>query len=315
MRRLAPFLASLAVAAAATAQEPVVLREGIVIDPQAAVAYVMSVDRGVVAVELGTGAVRWRSDLAAKPLAVVQDLVISQVEPAKPASASTLVVAGLDVRDGTRKTDAATDLLQPVRVSAGEGRDGTFSVSALPSDGDAIVTWSFTPSPRRRMQARPEPRATPAGASPPSGVLRFELDEKKLSRVAGMTFDAVAKPDKRWLLFTERKAVSEPGGRWYASADGRHALKSERIGASTDWEKYRWVVSERETGKPIGEMRSHISFTPFVVHDSTIVFETTPYAHAGREEPAKLRGVSLATGKQAWEVPVREIVWRGPMPP
>jgi len=292
------------------------LREGIVIDPTAPIAYVMSVGGGIVAVDLGSGAERWKSNQRAKPLAVVQDLVITQVESAQPASDRTLVVAGLDVRSGESRTDASAELDPSVHVTMGEGRDGTFSINALPSDGGVILTWDYQPLPlRRRMQTRPE-RSAPEAADfvRPSGVLRFEPSAKKLSPVFGLTSETL-KPEKRWLLFTERDPSAKALERWYGSADDRHVLKSELTGKSTEWEKYRWTVTERETGRVLGRMRSHLSFTPFVVRDGTIVFDTTPYTRDGREEPAKLRGVSLETGKQVWEVLVREIVWRGPMPP
>jgi hypothetical protein len=51
------------------------------------------------------------------------------------------------------------------------------------------------------------------------------------------------------------------------------------------------------------------------VNDSVIVFETTPYVANGKEEPAKLRGVDLRTGRETWSVEVREVEYRGPMPP
>ena len=81
------------------------------------------------------------------------------------------------------------------------------------------------------------------------------------------------------------------------------------------WDKYRWTIFQR-SGQRVGEIRSHISFSPFVVRDSLVVFETKPYARAGQApEPAKLRAVSVAGGREVWSVQVREIVYRGSYPP
>jgi hypothetical protein len=102
----------------------------------------------------------------------------------------------------------------------------------------------------------------------------------------------------------------------YESADGRHVLVSERVGDDRVWEKYHWTVFDRATRRQVGEARVHVSFQPFVVRDSVLVYETTPFTRAGaNEEPAKLRGLSLETGEELWSVPVRETVWRGPLPP
>ncbi|MGQ0639712.1 MAG: hypothetical protein ACT4P6_02925 [Gemmatimonadaceae bacterium] len=92
-------------------------------------------------------------------------------------------------------------------------------------------------------------------------------------------------------------------------------VASERVADDRVWDKCRRTLYERG-GRRFGEMRSYISFTPFVVCDSLIVFETTPYERAGlAAEPAKLRAFTLAGGREVWSVPVRENVFRGPYPP
>ena len=102
----------------------------------------------------------------------------------------------------------------------------------------------------------------------------------------------------------------------YESADGRHVLASERVGNDRVWEKYRWTVYERSTGRLVGEFRTHVAFAPFVVREALLFYETTPYKlGTATEEPAKLRAVNLRTGQAVWSVEVREIVYRGPFPP
>ena len=73
--------------------------------------------------------------------------------------------------------------------------------------------------------------------------------------------------------------------------------------------------AESASGRKVGETRSHIAFAPFVVRGSVLVFETTPYIRGRDVQPAKLRGVDLGTGRETWGVEVREVVYRGPVPP
>jgi hypothetical protein len=317
MKRLFLLGGLVAAAALAGAEERIALREGIVIDDKSGVAYVMGIDGGISAVDLRSGAVRWKSKAAAKPLAVVNDVLIGQIEPKKFADVHSLEVAALDVRKaGARKTGDKIALPPDVRVSMGETLDGTFSAAAEPRDGDAIVTWQFTPASRRSVRPSPDPMVAPADeASPDNGALLMDIDTGKMTRVPGVPpkVDGKTKP---WLLREPADAQPKSDKRRYRSADDRHLLQSERIGDGTAWEKYRWTIYDSGTRKVIGEIRSHLSFAPFVVRGATIVFETTPYWLKGKDaEPAKLRGISLETGKQLWAVPVREIVWRGPVPP
>jgi hypothetical protein len=117
-------------------------------------------------------------------------------------------------------------------------------------------------------------------------------------------------------LLAPGQRVSKAGAaRQFESADGRHVLASERTGDDLTWDKYRWTVFERATQRQVGEMRTHVSFAPFVVSDSTLIYETTPFTRGKDEEPAKLRAVSLTNGAPVWAVEVREIAFRGPFPP
>ncbi|MGH7712862.1 MAG: hypothetical protein ACREOG_16350, partial [Gemmatimonadaceae bacterium] len=174
--------------------------------------------------------------------------------------------------------------------------------------------WTFLPEPRRGIDDEQDTLTRGVAARP---VLRRGALRLRVSTGALTTLDTnrVAPPrEPRWILPQDAK-VSGAAPTQYESADGRHIVASERVADDRVWDKYRWTVYER-AGRRLGEIRSHISFTPFVVRDSLVVFETTPYERAGQPaEPAKLRAVSVTTGREVWSVPVRENVFRGPFPP
>ncbi len=326
MARLALFLCSVFAPLGVGAQQPtpgaggVVLREGIVIHPTRAEAYVMAPQGGIAAIDLASGEVRWTSSDADKPLALLGNILVGQREPRGTAQRSQLELVGLDVREHGAKTVVSSVALEPeVRVSLGETLDGVFSVKAHPADGSVLVGWTYRPAPLRGMPPAPvetEAHKGEALAAPPvlSGAVRLDLGTGATTK-----FDleaALAPPEPRWLALASEIPSAPRKLPRYVSGDGLHVLVSERVGDGRTWDKYRWTVYERATQNRLGEIRSHVSFAPFVVKGSVLVFETTPFTRAGaKEEAAQLRGVSLETGEQLWSVPVREIVWRGPFPP
>ena len=101
--------------------------------------------------------------------------------------------------------------------------------------------------------------------------------------------------------------------------DGRHTLKSKLIGNDMIWNKYQWTIIDNQTGKQVGQIKSHLSQTAFVVVDSHIIFETGAYVRRTKSgmvnEPLMVRAVDLASGEQVWSRPVRDTTYHGTFPP
>ena len=289
----------------------IALRPGLIFHPTQNIAYVMR-PGGIAAIDLSSGGTQWTSNAAAKPLALAGNLLVAQVEP---RLANRLELAVLDVQQrGTPTVRSTFDLPTDVKVSIGESIDGKFLVHAQPSGSEAVVTWAFEPKQRRDIEQesdRVQLRArTPY---PRRGGFRMDLATGRQTT----TPDAAAvqlPPSPRWILAATQK-IRDAAPTQYESADGRHILASELVADDRVFEKYRWSVFERASGQRVGEFRTHVSFTPFVVRGDSLFYETTPYIRAGKSEPAKLRGVNLRTGREAWGVEVRENVYRGPLPP
>jgi hypothetical protein len=313
------FLCFALMSVAASAQQRIALREGIVVDPTQPVAYVMTPQRGVAAVDMRTGATLWTSNAAAKPLAISGNRLVSQVEP--NSATNRLELVALDVQRGERAVGNATDLPAGVRVSVGETLAGTFMSTARTESGSVVVTWSYLPrvvsgmSPEAGRETDRVTASVPRRVGPIIGGVRMNPMTGAMTRIATQAMIPAASSTIAGRATNEIIATPLKGTQ-YESADGRHVLLSERVADDREWEKYRWTVFERQTGRKIGETRSHVSFAPFVVRDLTLVFQTTPYRLGKNEEqPARLRGVSLDSGRETWSVPVREVVYRGPMPP
>jgi len=291
------------------------LRPGIVIDPAGKVAYAMTPE-GVAAIDLATGAKRWTSTAAAKPLAIVGNRLISQVAPS--TRTNRLELAVLDRAQGTVAVRSSAELPAFVRVAVGQTLEGKFETDARLVANNAVVTWRFDAQPLRGIIDEPERGETNVAAeAQPAGAQRSAEGALQVNVTTGAVTPANADlagdtQERRWVVSGNEKVA---GPTQYESADGRHIIASERIADDKTWAKYRWTVFERATNRRIGEFQTHVAFTPFTVSDSTLIYETTPYIRDGKAEPAKLRGVNLATGQEVWSIEVRELVYRGPFPP
>jgi hypothetical protein len=338
--KAAACLAALAVAgaallparAAAQKDNPadgVELRPGLLVHPTLNVAYVMTPE-GVAAVDVTTGAKQWTTAAAAKPLTLAGDLLVTQVEP--KTAVSNLELLALNVRQrGAPVVRGMTQLPGRVRVSIGESLFGTFALDARAAAGAVLLDWSFEPAllrgrdesvDERRKAADDDDRRKAADVrllksqETEAGTLRLDLASGRVTRQ-----EATPLLRQKSLMIQPRADVPEakiagaPPAQ-FESADGRHVLASERVDDDRVWDKYQWTIYERSSGRRLGQFRTHLSFTPFVVRGPLVIFETTPFARRGAaEEPAKLRAVSLETGREVWAVEVREIVYRGPYPP
>ncbi len=325
MKRTIALLSFASFTVAAAAQQRVALREGLIIHPTQSVAYVMSPRGGVSEVDLTTGTTRWTSMAAAKPLALSGNLLVSQVEPRTQAEMRRLELVALDVQErGSPRARNSIELPQGVRSTIGETLLGTMISTAVPDAGGVVVTWQYLPQEIKGQDETGEPGGppgsglTPSGlreaAAPLSGAVRMNLTTGAMARVAAPR-SMVPAASSTWRVRSTERSADGKSGVQYESADGRHILHSERVADDRTWLKYRWTVTERDTGRRVGETRSHVSFAPFVVRGSMLVFETTPYARGNDAQPAKLRGVDLQSGREQWSTEVREVVYRGPMPP
>jgi len=328
---LALFAAGVVVPATASARQDttaaVNLRGGLVIQPSQGVAYVMAVGGGIAAVDLATGAVRWTSRVGDRPLAVSGSVLVALAVP--KGGGNVLELVGLDTREGaTRTARNRMTLPSGVRVSVGETLHGTFLVDARPLDRDVLVDWRYMTHPLQGMAEVQDTLVgrefkSRAGPAVTRGALRMTVASGALRQIDTATVLPPRPP--RWKL-PERERFGAAGaagaagagaaGTQYESVDARHVAVSERLDDDRVFAKYRWTVYERASGRQLGTFRTHLSFTPFVVRGSMLIYETTPYALGSEpEQPAKLRGINLATGKEAWSVAVQEIVYRGPFPP
>lgn len=301
-----------------------VLLEGVVIAPRLGVAYLMHSGGGIDAVDLASGAVRWRSDKASKPLAVDGDRLIAQAES---RGANSLHLVALDTRSGASRDSVRIPLPAGVAATATDTAAGSFRIRAEATGSELAVHWEATGVgqvaqgilPAENEGQAPSLDGAPSVASG-AAIIDLASSSLRVKEEPAVRLAHTATLSRSAMQELSEPAVKGTTGRQMLSADGRHVLVTEPIestGASLD--RYRWTVYERASGTRLGVVPSMVSATPFVVVGRTL-YHTVP-AHAisrdGKliESPFSLRAVDLKTGAQAWTKVAGETEFRGPFPP
>lgn len=299
-----------------------VLLEGVVIAPRLGIAYLMHSGGGIHAVDLASGAVRWRSDKAAKPLALAGDRLIAQ---AVSRDARALQLVSLDARSGASRDSVRIPIPAGVLATVTDTPAGSFRVRADAVGAGLAVYWEATGVGAGAQGILPEiegqslassDRPGPAMAS---GAVLLDLAPLRVKDEPSVRLAESAGLARSTMEELSAPAVKGPEGRQMLSADGRHVLVTEPLSEASMLERYRWTVYERAGGGRLGSVPALASATPFLVLDRTL-YHTVP-AHAvareGKlvERPFSLRAVDLKTGAEAWAQEIGETDFRGPFPP
>ena len=292
------------------------LRAGVLVDMENGRLYLMSPDSQVEAVDFSNGQQLWSNTDAAKPLAESDGMLVCQAET--PAEPNNLRLVVLDVQG--QQLHESTVALPPQVVASIDGdMTSRFSVRAVASAGDSLVSWDYYSFPMRGMISAPdeddEAEQPALVASPPqtSGTLLMNLRSGAMAPVEPQDVPAalLARPPEA------EAAAADSSQR--LSADGRHTLRSEQVADDREWEKYRWSIIDNESGEEVGQLSSYLSQSPFVLVGSRIIFETGPYTRLIDsimvEQPLVIQMVDLETGEQVWSRPVRDTTYRGALPP
>lgn len=299
------------------------LLEGMVIAPRLDIAYLMHPGGGIRAVDLASGAVRWRSDKASKPLALVGDRLIAQAETRGDRA---LHLVALDARSGASRNSARIPLPAGVTATVLDTPAGSFRVRVEAAGADLAVHWEATGVGTPAQGALPAvnegqaPALDDAGASVASGAAILDLASLRVKEEPSIRLAQSVSLARSTMEELAAPAVKGPGGRQLLSADGRHVLVTEPMEVSGfNLERHRWTLYERASGTRLGAVPAMVSASPFLVRGRTL-YHTVP-AHAlvreGKlvERPLSLRAVDLKTGAEVWSQAAGETAFRGPFPP
>ncbi|HEX9732570.1 MAG TPA: hypothetical protein VGG06_11355 [Thermoanaerobaculia bacterium] len=312
---LASILTFAATASAQTAQpRAVALADGVLVDAERLVAYVMNPRLGLDAVDLRSGTLLWSADKAAKPLAAVGDLLIAQ---AATQAAGRLDVVSFDLRDGSPGAlTARVELPSDVTARLQDEPNRTFRLAAAIERDKLVLTWTATKAETDELQGympAAEEDLAPKALRLLEGAASIDL-ASGLVRPAAVAKAAGPRP-----LDVLNESLAGAKGRLFTSADGRHVLASARQDGGDPWQRYQWTIYERATGARLGELAHVNSTAPFLVADASLFFLSQPYSRRRGEDfvevPMQIRAVDLASGVELWTKDVSDPSFRGLFPP
>lgn len=319
-----------AVLAQAQIQAPrgagVALADGVVIDAARETAYLMSSAGGIDAVDLATGAVRWTSTAAQRPLLVTGDRLVAQRRPDEPGGLELVV---LDVGGAGRQVlTARLDLPSGLWGTIQDRLGASFRARSAEVDGEGIIAWEalLTGTVQGYRPGLEEGRA-PSVDTEDAGDLRTADGTTRLTGAARLDLAS----GRLLPLSTERATRARPpyldlapgasaASRTYRSADGRHLLISDRDQDADPGRRFRWTLTERANGAETGSVELDLPAAPFLVFGSTLLYEAGPSLRRADDgdwddRPRQLRAVDLARGTELWSRDLLDPEYRGPFPP
>lgn len=317
-------------AAPSPARAGSLLGDGSVVDAARGIGYVARPQGGIEALDLATGKAVWRSDAAAKPLALVAatggnaGTLLAQDEP---GASGALRLATLDAATGAEKGRVELALPEGVAATVTDNLRGAFRLRAAVLEGESsvLLAWTASAAPPssgflppdlsvRDPAGSPVAVGTPAGKGIRRGAARLDLTAGRAVAAGDSEAVAIALAIDRNLARGLAAAEAVPG---LPSIDGRHALRSERVAGSLH--TYRWSISDRGTGAVEAVLDAPVSLAPFVVAGGQVIYLAQPALWRDDgvmiHKPLRLRALDLATGAERWQAAVRSSAYGGPIPP
>ena len=285
--------------------------------PDLGLVFVMRPGGGIQALDLASGAMRWRSAEGTRPLALMGNRLVAQADP---GGAGTLALVSLDARSGATRASNRVPIDEAVTASPVDDARASFRAWADASGSRLTVHWehsslSGTGVPQGYLPAAEEGQAPSLGG----GQASFTTDATGL-RLEGVDSMRAMTDGSTGPGMVEASVAGIRGDRQFLSADGRHVLVTERT-ASAEFriDQHRWTIYDRESGAKLGSLRSVVSATPFVVVGRTLYYTSPPWADRRGDKMvrrgAMMHAVDLASGTDVWAKTVRDSAFRGPFPP
>jgi len=325
---------------------------GVVVDPESRILFAMNPQRGIDAVEVASGDLRWSTTLAAKPLLVHDGRLVAQADGAATPGTLSVVVLKVGARLATSLLTARIPLPDGITASVDDALGESFRATASALGADALVAWSYSAyaisgaAPGAKTSGRnvgerlrlelttgrvlpPGPDAAPPGPWPtPAGVAHLVESGGLASPLwlSGRIFAAFRDPAGTALMrwdgpsgepLPDVSLFGEGVAFRYASADGRHLLGSKLIDAAGP--TWLWRVHSIETGELVAESRRSSPAAPFFISGSVLVYSSPPDSRevAGQRVygAPMLHAVHVRSGDRLWDRALRDTAYRGLYPP
>jgi hypothetical protein len=295
MQRVLPLVALLLTPAIAGAQVAgPTLHDGVVVNAADGVAYLMSPSGGIEAIDLASGARKWKSEAAAKPLAISGRTLVAQ---AAPGEGEQLVLVCLESGGGATRSRSRVTLPGELKAEVNDTPSQRTSVRAAPSGSDVVVAWTIDVTPARGV---PDDNGLEAvGATrlnPETGEVVTEGSDASAA-VSNLTLEQMAE---------------------MRSIDGQHVMRSAPSSDPANFRAaYRWTIATA-AGETLGVVDGPVGLAPFFVQGSQLfhVAPMTGYRDGDQfvQLPLRLRAIDVRSGAELWTVAVHDATFVLPPP-
>jgi len=282
------------------------LKDGVVVDQNRDAIYISNKESMVQGLDALTGKSKWKSRVKGRPLFISGNRLFVQVRKDKPVSELEIVELNLD-RDAVVEGETTLQLPKTVSNVFMESPEGAFYINLYMVKEDVILEWAY--------------RHYIGGAY---------MDENERQKEKGyfyfdgsfnpVKFSDLPKNFKKNPISPSRKdGIVEASGQQFFSADKKHILVSSFVSKPGVEKNYRWIIYDRNTIKMIGKYRNNVSFTPFIVRNSTLIFKKPFYEVFNKREvkksPLQLVWYHLQRQRVLFNIEIFDTEYRGLTPP
>jgi hypothetical protein len=273
------------------------LHDGVVVSASEGAAYVMSPSGGIEAIDLASGARKWRTDAAAKPLAVSGGTLVAQ---APPGAGEQLVLVCLETGGGAARTRSRVSLPGDLKAEVANTANQVTTVRALLSGPDVVVAWTIDTRLARGI-ADADDGVEAVGATrlnPATGEVVADPGSQASSEaLSGLTLDQMSE---------------------LRSVDGQHTMRSAPLSDPANVRAhYRWTITTA-AGAPVGVVDASVGLAPFIVQGSLLIHVAPTSGYRDGDQfvrlPLRLRAIDVRSGAEVWTVPVFDATFVLPPP-
>lgn len=286
-------------------ESPFILQEGVLIDPAGQNVFIMKPEGGVEGRNMADGAVVFETNLAAKPVGFINGQVYALTEGLERGDSAELMAFGLADQGNADTYRLPLGKERWIGINHGMGEKLNVYVG---NDANRPVIWwesSVKIPTGANISAPPE---SFEGASlvidPQTGNLREEA--------------VPPAPEYRLTAAPAGLQIDQEVGQQFLSNDRRHVLVSKRINDHARLDRYSWKIYD-SNGALVGSHKDRFSVASFHVSGSTLVYISRPFTLRIEGKMTQfeqvVKAINLTDSSLLWESKLREISYKGPLPP
>lgn len=313
MKILLIILSSFGILSAASAEGPVHLRTGVILEPSSKSVMVMLPAGGIAAVDMATGRTKWSSSSADKPLAIKNGQLLSQQKVNKKG---LLALAYQSIETGDIKSTVELTMPRDVMANVINGTGTHFQIATSSASSDNQLHWSFKGKKVKGAAVESNVILKQGfNKNRPQQIIKQGMINLDFSNFQATTAELNDQhtPTKAAI---EKRVLSNVAGRQFLSQNGQHVLASVRTNSNKSI-SYDWNVYSLN-GELLSSFESPHSYAPFVI-EGNLMFIIEP--ETGRFESGKLtknspllKAISLETKSPVWQYAIRSTQYFGQLP-